>query len=66
MWGNINIHNTQLDEIILTVLTERSFGEYSQIGALRALTDLLQKFPLLLDVAQRKSSIVAKKLSELI
>ncbi|EDR27093.1 hypothetical protein EDI_135470 [Entamoeba dispar SAW760] len=60
---SLNIEN--LNEIILRVLIERSFGEYHQVGAMKALESLVQKHPQLIYLAKRKSTIVAQRLSEL-
>ncbi|EDR29768.1 CCR4-not transcription complex, putative [Entamoeba dispar SAW760] len=63
--GLIKINDQNLNEIILRVLVERSFGKYHQVGALNSLTSLTQKYSQLIDLAKRKSLVVAEKLSKL-
>ena len=57
----LDMKNTQLNEIILTILIERSFGDYVQIGALRSLTELLQKYPELVEMVKKKSPMFFEK-----
>ena len=52
----IEMKNSHLNEIIVTVLIERSFGDYVQIGALRSLTEILQKYSDLIDLVKEPST----------
>ena len=57
--------NIEVNELILTVLLQRSFGQYIQSGALKSLVELVKTYPLLNEIAKKKSMNVAKLLSDL-
>ena len=69
MNGNLldNVNSTLNigDELIITVLLQRSYGLYIQSGALKSLSELVKTYPLLNEIAKKKSISVAKLLSDL-
>ena len=57
--------NIEVNELLLTILIERSYGKYVQSGALKALTHLVKTYPLLNEIAKKKSLKIVKFLSDL-